>query len=573
MVRVEMERGATAAIMDGRVIVLELSAPPGAAAEAFFQRFLADPASAKAYKNVQSVGIPYHKLSGTAKRDVLEALFPEDFVDEDGWWHTVSYRGPKGVETLFGIAEWLTGRGTNYKEILSLDQNAGLNERLQLGDRILVPRSLLLEPMQAITPGHAKPRGATQAKAGVTRPAPTRSTRPGEAELEESEPADGTEDLKYGEDARGKYAEYRMKLGETLYSDVVVRFTDMSEHADIQSACEDVMKRSGIKDASAIKEGQRVQIPLDMLSDQYQPAGSEQRIAYEAVRQEAKQLKGSDGAKGLKGVLIVLDPGHGGRDKGAMNPKLGLYEDEVTYDIVARLKKTLETKTQAKVFVTMKDPDLGYEPSSAKRFSPDEDELVLVTPPYRTEDARIAATLRWYLANDIYRKALKAGQKESRALFLSVHCDSLFNGKVRGSMVYVPGAAYRQAEETPEGDIYDRFAEARAQRTVKTTSQQRKRDEALSLNFAGAVINALNASKKPALKVHGPGDPIRNVIRQKGGRAYVPAVLRNCTIPTKVLVETANMTNATDAANMADPAWRQAFADALFKAITSHFGG
>lgn len=568
MVRVELERGAVAAIMDGRVIVLEVSPPAAGAAEAYLAKFLADPAAAKAYKSLKTAGIPYSKLSGATQRRVLEALFSKDFVDEDGWWHTVTYRGPKGVETLFGISEWLTGRGTNYKEILALDQNAGIEERLKLGDRILVPRAILSEAMKTVSPGRGKPR--------ATRPTSTTKGEAPEEEaplLEEISLADGLEDLKYGEDARGRYAEYRMKRGETLYSDVVVRYTDLSEHSDIQEACNEVMKRSGIKDASAIKEGQRIRVPLDMLADAYQPSGSAQRASYEAVREEAKKLKSSDGSKGLKGVLIVLDPGHGGRDKGAMNPKLGLYEDELNYDIIVRLKKLLETKSQAKVHMTQKDPDQGYEPSTAKRFPPDEDEIVLVTPPYKTEDARIAATLRWYLANDIYRKALKSGQKESRALFLSVHCDALFNGKVRGSMVYVPGAAYRQAEETPDGEIYDRFAEARAQRTVKTTSQQRKRDEALSLNFAGSVINALNASKKPAIKVHGPGDPIRNVIRQKGNRTYVPAVLRNCMIPTKVLVETANLTNATDAANLSDPAWRQGFAEALYKAITSHFGG
>lgn len=567
MVRVTLEPGAVAAIMDGRVIALEVSPSTSKDSEAFLRKFLADPAATKAYKNLKTAGIPFSRLNGPAQRRTLEALFPDDFVDESGWWHTVTYRGAKGVETLFGIAEWLTGRGTNYKEILALDQNASIEERLRLGDQILIPRAILSESMKAVTPGHATPR--------MPRPATVDLDELSEegALLEEIIPVVHTEDLTYGEDSRGKYAEYRIKRGETLYSDVVVRFSDLSEHADIQDACEEIMKRSGIKDAASIKAGQRIRVPLDMLSDAYQPEGSAQRASYVAMRNEAKKLKTTEAAKGLKGVLVVLDPGHGGRDKGAMNTKLGLYEDELTYDIVARLKKLLETKSQAKVYVTMKDPDQGYEPTTAKRFLPDEDEMVLVTPPYKTEDARIAATLRWYLANDIYRKALKAGQKESKSLFLSVHCDSLFNGKVRGSMVYVPGAAYRQAEETPAGEIYDRFAEARAQRTVKTTSQQRNRDEAFSLNFAGAVVNALNASKKPAIKVHGPGEPIRNVIRQKGGRAYVPAVLRNCMIPTKVLVETANLTNATDCANLADPAWRQGFAEALYKAITNHFGG
>jgi N-acetylmuramoyl-L-alanine amidase len=561
MVRVELEKGATAVITDGRIIALEVAIPDGASAEKFLVKYLGDVSSWRAYRNLKSAGIPYSRLNPAAQRKVLEALFPDDYADEEGWWHTVTYRGRKGAETLFSIAEWLTGKGTNYKEILSIAENSAISEQLRQGDVILIPHALLLEVMTTPTPG----------RAGKARPVP----KPNGADLDGSTPVDGAEDLTYGEDKEGKYAEYRLKRGETIYSNVIVRFTDMSENADIQDACEVVLKRSGLKNAAALKEGQRVRIPLDLLSNAYQPSGSVQRREYDEVREQAKKLNkgGKEGAKGLKGVVIILDAGHGGRDKGAMNVKAGLYEDELTYDIVARLKLALETKTQAKVHVTVKDPDQAFLPTGAKKFVPDDDEFLLTTPPYPNDDARISASLRWYLANDIYRKALKAGTKEDRALFLSVHCDSIFNSTLRGAMIYVPGAAYRKSEETADGEIYDRFAEARAQRTVKTTAKQRQRDEVLSYNFASTVISTLNATKKPAIKVHGPGDPIRNVIRQKGGKVYVPAVLRNCMVPTKVLLETANLTNASDCANLADPAWRQAFADALLKAITKHFGG
>jgi N-acetylmuramoyl-L-alanine amidase len=75
----------------------------------------------------------------------------------------------------------------------------------------------------------------------------------------------------------------------------------------------------------------------------------------------------------------------------------------------------------------------------------------------------------------------------------------------------------------------------------------------------------------PPLKVHDAGDPIRNVIRQSGGRAYVPAVLRNAQVPTKVLIEVANMTNPADQKHLANPEWRQWFAEAFVNALRDNF--
>ena len=80
------------------------------------------------------------------------------------------------------------------------------------------------------------------------------------------------------------------------------------------------------------------------------------------------------------------------------------------------------------------------------------------------------------------------------------------------------------------------------------------------------------AQNTPPIKVHDTGDPIRNVIRRGGGETFVPAVLRNTMVPTKVLVETANLTNAEDRERLADPQWRQWFAEAFVAAVRAHYG-
>jgi N-acetylmuramoyl-L-alanine amidase len=220
--------------------------------------------------------------------------------------------------------------------------------------------------------------------------------------------------------------------------------------------------------------------------------------------------------------------------------------------------------------LTIQDPNQQYKPSNVTCFSHDTDEVILTSPVYPNEDAHVSANLRWYLANEIYRKELKNGTPSDKVIFASLHCDALYTPQLRGAMVYVPGAQYRRDSEQPGGAIYANYSEVKQQPVVKTTYAQRVEDEALSRNFAQTLLNCLQANDPP-IKVHDAGDPIRNVIRQSGGRAYVPAVLRNAVIPTKVLVETANLTNTVDCQRVADPQWRQGFANSFVVALRKHF--
>jgi N-acetylmuramoyl-L-alanine amidase len=43
-------------------------------------------------------------------------------------------------------------------------------------------------------------------------------------------------------------------------------------------------------------------------------------------------------------------------------------------------------------------------------------------------------------------------------------------------------------------------------------------------------------------------------------------------VPTKVLIETANLNNATDRQRLADPDWRQTFAEAYVDALMRYYG-
>lgn len=582
VVRVPLGKGATAALQDGRLLFLECHPPRGDAAAYYFERYLADPRQWTSFKNRQAVAVPFGLLKPEIQRQTLQLIFREDYVDGQGWWHTVAYSGKKGQETLWSLCEWTTGNGLNYKRILAAQKNLA-GPALQQGERVLIPRDLLKEVMKRVTVRAPLPplpavQSAPALPAGPALPAPALAAvaAPTQAEPPEDnglEPVDldaVTRELVYGEDARGPYAMYRLKPGEALYTAVVVRFTDFRDNALIQDACRTVQERSGIIDVRNMPTGQRILIPIDMLSDRFRPQGSEQREEYEKGIEEARRLRLEQvRTKDLQGVVVVIDPGHGGRDQGGANYKSGLYEDELNYDVACRVKLLLETRTQAKVYMTIVDSSQQYQPTDGGRFAHDTDEKVLTTPPYENKDAKVSANLRWYLANSYLRDELKNGADPRKIVFTSFHTDALYNGTLRGAMAYIPGARYRRENELPEGAIYARYEECVQQREASSTAAERRRDEALSRNFAEDLMRALG---KRRIRRHLEGDWIRSQIRQDGGVVYLPAVLRNTQIPTKILIEMANITNSTDCERLADPQWRQDFAEAYVDALKTYFG-
>lgn len=545
--RVPLGPGALATIRVGRALYLECRPPRGEGRAAFLRKYLSSPAKVKIYQEVSAVAIPFRDLNQSTRRAVLLAIFREDTVDSRGWNHEVLFAGEGGQETLGVLSEWITGRSENYKKIMAL--NHLKSTYLTAGQRVLFPASMLSPVMSKPTPKRtALARKSMKANAGP--------------------------ELVYGKDRQGPYAEYRLKEGEALFTAVVIRFTDYRDTSDILKACAKIQARSGIKDVHAMATGQRVKIPLYMLADRYRPEGSEERRHYEESLRESRRLKGQVRTRDLNGVVVVIDPGHGGRDYGAHNARYGLYEAELNYDIACRVRALLKSKTHARVYMTMYDPLRGYRPSNNRRFTHDTASELLTTPHYKnTEDhetdARVSVNLRWYLANAIYRKELRRRTDRRKIIFTSFHCDALYDGMCRGTMVYIPGAAYRGKREGHSGPQYDRYAEVREHRYFSESKRDCRRDEALSRNFATALLDAL---AKKHIKIHGEGDPIRSQIRRSGGRVYVPGVLRDNLIPTKVLVEAANLTNAADCRRLADPAWRQRFAEAYVNALKAYFG-
>lgn len=117
----------------------------------------------------------------------------------------------------------------------------------------------------------------------------------------------------------------------------------------------------------------------------------------------------------LKGQVIVIDPGHGGSDTGAIGPKR-LSEKEVTLKIALELRRLLTARGATVVLTRTDDRDVSYP------GAPDKSELM----------ARVN------IANHL-----------DADLFVSIHADAFISGDAQGTTTYFYGktdADYRFAQ-------------------------------------------------------------------------------------------------------------------------------
>lgn len=547
VVRRNLEPGAFAIVKQGRNIGLEVHTPRGDAAREAFRRYLADPNDWTIYSNSSVAFVPFTALNAATRRAVLLTVYSQDYVDEHGWVHIVVDER----ETLWSLCEWLTGNGKTYKAIMEHPANRFRTTPLLRGQQVRIPGEYLLDGLHVPTPERVPQKSADNS------PAVPRGSSP-----------DGL--LRYESDRRGDFAVYVLKPGEALYTSVVARFTDMTDNAAVLAACDIIAERSNIRDVRDIDAGKEIFIPTEILSDRYKPRNDPARRNFEATVREAARIRREQAAvRDLSDVVVILDAGHGGSDTGAMHAPSGLYEDELNYDIMCRIKRILERETGAVVYTTIYDVSSGHTPTDAKRFSHDQDEVLNTTPQYRNDlDSSISVNLRWMIANSIYDRELKKGVSSEHIIFTSIHTDSLYNANMRGAMIYIPGANLRRGEEVRTDPVYARYEEGRGFNRFTSTSSELTRDEAMSLNFANVLLHELGQRR---IKIHSEGDPIRNQIRRTKTRVFVPAVIRNTKVPTKVLVETANLNNTTDRQRLADPWWREEFAKAYVDALKAYY--
>jgi N-acetylmuramoyl-L-alanine amidase len=489
------------------------------------------------------IHVPFALLRPELQRQIILTLFPKDAATPGGWKHVAA--GPAGVESesLWSIAEWFTGNGENYAAIRKANPAQGLSTHP--GDVILIPKQLL----SAAFGGEVEERNA---------PSKTAEVRKSEDDPIEHAPADapaadmameavasGLPSLSYERNSPEPYAVYRLQKGEALYSSVAIRFTGRVYSKDVGDVLNRIVEFNDIDDVSKIPIGYAVKIPMSLLLPEYLPADDPARIASEMAKRESAKLAKRMHASGLHGVHIILDAGHGGPDPGATFEDIA--ESAHVYDVMTRLKEILEKKSAAKVSVTRNE------------------HFVLTTPKYELDDPVVGVNLRWYLANSIFRHAIRRGVPKEKVVFLSIHADSL-HPSLRGAMAYIPAERFVTGSYRKTEQVYLARVEVREHPVIRHSEEESLEAEGLSRDLAESIIDAFDAKQ---LKVH-PFNAVRdNVVRD--GREWVPAIIRYNLVPTRLLLEVCNLGNGNDRALMRTKKYRQQVAEAMYRGLVNFF--
>lgn len=265
------------------------------------------------------------------------------------------------------------------------------------------------------------------------------------------------------------------------------------------------------------------------LSDKYTQSGGEQTAqAPTPVKSEKPAVKETVFVQSSPNIskygrkrVIVLDPGHGGKDPGAIGAYNKTYEKNVTLAMGKELKAVLQNK--------------GYV-------------------VYLTRE------------NDIFiplRQRTKIAQQRKADLFMSIHADSAQNRNATGLSVYTLSdtasdqEAAALAERENKADIIGGIDLGGNTKEVNdiliSLSQTDTRNK--SSKYATYLVQEMSKSVKL----------VRNTHRFAGF-----AVLKAPDMPA-ILLEMGYLSNRTEETNLKTPAYRRKLADAVARAVDRYF--
>ena len=216
--------------------------------------------------------------------------------------------------------------------------------------------------------------------------------------------------------------------------------------------------------------------------------------------------------------LVVLDPGHGGKDPGA--EASGYRESNLMLELAAAVKESLIRNTEFKVILT------------------------------RTEDIFLSLEDRITIA-----------AQSGADLFISLHADAVIEGEASGTTVYLLS---ENATDKMSAQLASRHDRSEILRDVDLSG--------IDSQVASVLIDMARQETKP--RNEAVASFILQVFKEKITelssqplRYAAFSVLKSPDIPS-ILIEAGFMSTSSDLQNLITPRWRVEFADALSEAIS-----
>ena len=165
------------------------------------------------------ITIPFEFLIGAIQGEVIRSLFPSDRVEAGGWIHQVTYawETPELLEKVFTVFGSYSFHQEDFKQ----------------GVQFTIPWDILrpdleLEPLALRDPLIIR-----------------------------------------RDDSGSRYAFYKIKPGDTLYSSVIIRFFGEKRHRARSQNARELLFLNGLADARYLSPGQYIKIPLEWIRSEY----------------------------------------------------------------------------------------------------------------------------------------------------------------------------------------------------------------------------------------------------------------------------------------------------------------
>jgi len=220
---------------------------------------------------------------------------------------------------------------------------------------------------------------------------------------------------------------------------------------------------------------------------------------------------------------IVIDPGHGGHDSGAVGPT-GLYEKDVVLDIALRIREIIKKEYPAYEVILTRDSD------------------VFIPLPERA----------------------KIANKRGADFFLSIHANASPNRKARGIETYLLN--WTNDEEALKVAARENAISLKKMKQVQSelgvilASLERDRKRDGSLNLAGNIQRSLVSSIKSRYPK----------VADLGVKQALFYVLVDARMPS-ALAEVSFISNPEEEKLLSDGAYKQKLAESLVDGINAYF--